>query len=121
MAFPMDELDSARRPDAADSGPALLGDIVLGPAYARDQARQAGHSLLDELHLLTVHGVLHLLGYDHAEAAEEREMFTLQKRILTDFRAARTDARRRAAQRREDDKLLGAVGLGDPGESGDAS
>jgi probable rRNA maturation factor len=121
MAFPMDELDSARRPDAADSGPALLGDIVLCPAYARDQARQAGHSLLDELHLLTVHGVLHLLGYDHAEAAEEREMFTLQKRILADFRTARSDARRRAEQRREDDKLLGAVGLGDSGEPGDAS
>lgn len=114
MAFPMDELDSARRPDASDSGPALLGDIVLCPAFARDQARKAGHSLLDELHLLTVHGVLHLLGYDHAEAAEEREMFTLQKRILGDFGTARSDAKRRAAQRREDEKLLGAVGLGDP-------
>ncbi|HEU5474417.1 MAG TPA: rRNA maturation RNase YbeY [Actinophytocola sp.] len=111
MAFPMDELESARRPDAPDAGPALLGDIVLCPAYAKDQARQAGHSLLDELHLLTVHGVLHLLGYDHAEPAEEREMFTLQKRILADFRVAQADARRRAAQRREDDKVLGTVGL----------
>lgn len=118
MAFPMDELDSSRRPDAPDSGPALLGDIVLCPAFARDQARQAGHSLLDELHLLTVHGVLHLLGYDHAEPAEEREMFTLQKRILADFRVARADAKRRAAQRREDDKLLGAAGLDDAREKG---
>jgi probable rRNA maturation factor len=118
MAFPMDELDSARRPDAPDSGPALLGDIVLCPAFARDQARQAGHSLLDELHLLTVHGVLHLLGYDHAEPAEEREMFTLQKRILADFRVARADAKRRAAQRREDDKLLGAAGLDDARDKG---
>ena len=109
MAFPMDELGSTRRPDAGEAGPALLGDVVLCPAFARDQARQAGHSLLDELHLLTVHGVLHLLGYDHAEPAEEREMFTLQNQILADFRSAR----RRAAQRREDDKLLGAVGLGD--------
>jgi probable rRNA maturation factor len=109
MAFPMDELDSTRRPDAGEAGPALLGDVVLCPAFARDQARQAGHSLLDELQLLTVHGVLHLLGYDHAEPAEEREMFTLQNQILVDFRSAR----RRAAQRREDDKLLGAVGLGD--------
>ncbi|MCG8916996.1 rRNA maturation RNase YbeY [Actinokineospora sp. PR83] len=113
MAFPMDELDSARRPDASDAGPALLGDIVLCPAFAKDQARTAGHSLLDELHLLTVHGVLHLLGYDHAEPAEEREMFTLQKRILADFRSAAAEARRRAAQRVEDDKLLGAVGLGE--------
>src|SRR5919197_5829993 len=111
MAFPMDELDSARRPDAPDSGPALLGDIVLCPAFARDQARQAGHSLLDELHLLTVHGVLHLLGYDHAEPAEEREMFTLQKRILADFGVARADAKRRAAPCRADGKLLGALGF----------
>ena len=111
MAFPMDELDSARRPDASDAGPALLGDIVLCPEFARDQARKAGHSLLDELHLLTVHGVLHLLGYDHAEPAEEREMFSLQKRILADFRAARVEARRKAAQRSADDQLLGAVGL----------
>ncbi|MGW5052316.1 rRNA maturation RNase YbeY [Actinokineospora sp. NPDC004072] len=120
MAFPMDELDNARRPDAADLGPALLGDIVLCPEFAKDQARKAGHSLGDELHLLTVHGVLHLLGYDHAEPAEEREMFTLQKRILADFKAAAAEAKRRAAQRVEDDKLLGAVGLAesDPTERG---
>ncbi|HWC79776.1 MAG TPA: rRNA maturation RNase YbeY [Pseudonocardiaceae bacterium] len=111
MAFPMDELESARRPDAADLGPALLGDIVLCPAFAKEQARKAGHSLLDELHLLTVHGVLHLLGYDHAEPAEEREMFTLQRRILTDFHTARVDAARLAAQRSADDRVLGTVGL----------
>ena len=113
MAFPMDELE-VRRPDSVssvDTGPALLGDVVLCPAFAKDQARKAGHSLIDELHLLTVHGVLHLLGYDHAEPAEEREMFTLQRRILADFVDARVEAGRRAAQRREDDKLLGAVGL----------
>jgi probable rRNA maturation factor len=116
MAFPMDELDSARRPDAAGLGPALLGDIVLCPAFAKDQAKKAGHSLLDELHLLTVHGVLHLLGYDHAEPAEEREMFTLQNRILADFRTARDDAERAAHQRSTDDKVLGAVGLDEKNE-----
>jgi probable rRNA maturation factor len=119
MAFPMDELDSARRPDAAGLGPALLGDIVLCPEFARDQARKAGHKLLDELHLLTVHGVLHLLGYDHAEPAEEREMFTLQNRILVDYREARRDAERRAAQRTADARLLGTVGLGESGAGGD--
>ena len=113
MAFPMDELDSTRRPDSPEPGPALLGDLVLCPKFANDQANKAGHSLMDELHLLTVHGVLHLLGYDHAEPAEEREMFTLQKRILADFKTERSAAQRRAAQRREDDKLLGAVGLTD--------
>ncbi len=111
MAFPMDELDSARRPDAAGVGPALLGDIVLCPAFAKDQARKAGHGLLDELHLLTVHGVLHLLGYDHAEPAEEREMFTLQNRILADYREAKESATRAAEQRSNDDRVLGAVGL----------
>ncbi|HKN99645.1 MAG TPA: rRNA maturation RNase YbeY [Pseudonocardiaceae bacterium] len=118
MAFPMDELETSR-PDAADAGPALLGDIVLCPAFARDQAKAAGHSLLDELHLLTVHGVLHLLGYDHAEPAEEREMFTLQKRILADFRTARVDAARRAAQRAADDRVLGVVGLDSSSEPAD--
>ena len=111
MAFPMDELDSARRPDAGDTSPALLGDIVLCPGYARDQARTAGHSLLDELHLLTVHGVLHLLGYDHAEPAEEREMFGLQKRLLADFKSAMAASKRRDVQRTNDDRLLGAAGL----------
>ena len=117
MAFPMDELDSARRPDAAGAGPALLGDIVLCPAFARDQAHKAGHSLTDELHLLTVHGVLHLLGYDHAEPADERAMFSLQNQLLADFQAARQEARRRAAQRSADSRLLGAVGLDDSSDA----
>ena len=87
MSFPMDELiEESRRPDAPDMGPALLGDIVLCPEFARKQARSAGHSLADELHLLTVHGVLHLLGYDHAEPEEEAEMFGLQARLLESWR-----------------------------------
>ncbi|MFC3453106.1 rRNA maturation RNase YbeY [Amycolatopsis speibonae] len=111
MAFPMDELDSSRRPDAPDASPALLGDIVLCPAFAKDQAKTAGHGLIDELHLLTTHGVLHLLGYDHAEPAEEREMFGLQKRILGEFQAAVSAHNRRDAQRTADDRLLGTAGL----------
>ncbi|RZQ60361.1 rRNA maturation RNase YbeY [Amycolatopsis suaedae] len=122
MAFPMDELESTRRPDAADASPALLGDIVLCPAFARDQARTAGHTLMDELHLLTVHGVLHLLGYDHAEPAEEKEMFGLQKRILGEFRAATAAVQRQNAQRSADDRVLGTAGLDsatdDPGTAG---
>ncbi len=111
MAFPMDELDSSRRPDAPDASPALLGDIVLCPAFAKDQAKTAGHGLMDELHLLTTHGVLHLLGYDHAEPVEEREMFGLQKRILGEFQAAVAAVDRRDAQRTADDRLLGTAGL----------
>jgi probable rRNA maturation factor len=114
MSFPMDELtEESRRPDAPDMGPALLGDIVLCPEFAKAQARQAGHTLSDELHLLTVHGVLHLLGYDHGEPDEEREMFALQNKLLTDWRAAIAETAAREAQRRSDDAVLGAVGLED--------
>jgi probable rRNA maturation factor len=115
MSFPMDELvEDTRRPDAPEIGPALLGDIVLCPAFAKDQAVKAGHTLSDELHLLTVHGVLHLLGYDHAEPDEEREMFALQNRLLHDWRTERAQAAAREAQRRSDSRVLGAVGLDDP-------
>jgi len=91
LAFPMDELDADRGPgtDPPEAGPTLLGDVVLCPAVAEEQARTAGHPATDELHLLTVHGVLHLLGYDHAEPEEEREMFALQQRLLDDWRGTR--------------------------------
>jgi probable rRNA maturation factor len=88
----MDELRPGSSRDAEhhdDENLPILGDIVLCPAFASDQAATAGHSLNEELHLLTVHGVLHLLGYDHAEPDEEREMFVLQAQILGDWRATR--------------------------------
>ncbi len=88
LAFPMDEFDSERGPGHVSGDvPALLGDVVLCPPVARQQARQAGHGMTDELHLLTVHGVLHLLGYDHADPEEEREMFALQNRLLRTWRS----------------------------------
>jgi probable rRNA maturation factor len=83
-----------------------------------EQAAAAGHSVLDELQLLTVHGVLHLLGYDHADPVQEQEMFALQDRILEDFRRADRAARRRIAQRDADTRLLGVVGLDGPEDSG---
>ena len=61
---------------------AYLGDIAIAIPVAVEQARSAGHGLLDELALLTVHGVLHLLGHDHAEPAEQQEMWRLQDAIL---------------------------------------
>jgi probable rRNA maturation factor len=83
LAFPMDESSVDHGPSEASGGePALLGDIVLCPEVAAKQAATAGHGSDDELHLLTVHGVLHLLGYDHAEPDDEREMFALQARLL---------------------------------------
>ena len=87
MSFPMDEL----RPGSADSPtPAgTLGDIVLCPQVAAKQALAAGHSAVEEMLLLTVHGILHLLGYDHAEPEEKKEMFDLQRRLLLTFLAER--------------------------------
>jgi len=83
LAFPMDESSVDHGPsESSGSEPALLGDIVLCPEVAGKQAAAAGHGADDELHLLTVHGVLHLLGYDHAEPEDEREMFALQARLL---------------------------------------
>ena len=90
MSFPMDEL---RPPGKDDEEPpqGLLGDIVLCPEVAKKQGEQASsqHSMDEELQLLTVHGVLHLLGYDHEEPGEKAEMFGLQKAILDDWRAER--------------------------------
>jgi len=66
----------------------MLGDIVLCPDVAESQAQAAGHSVDDELLLLTTHGILHLLGFDHAEPEEEKEMFALQRDLLVGFAVA---------------------------------
>ncbi|MEZ5093029.1 rRNA maturation RNase YbeY [Nocardioides sp.] len=84
LAFPMDEL----RPGLVDEEPeeGVLGDLVLCPAVAARQAAEAGHATEAEIELLTVHGILHLLGYDHAEPDEHAEMFGLQARLLDEWR-----------------------------------
>jgi probable rRNA maturation factor len=90
LAFPMDELHDHRiDEDDEDAPPTLLGDVVLCPTVAADQAVKAGHSAQAELHLLCTHGVLHLLGYDHGDQAEEREMFGVQSRLLQSWSVAR--------------------------------
>ena len=85
LAFPMDEL----RPGLVNEEPeeGVLGDLVLCPAVAERQGETAGHGTLAEVELLTVHGILHLLGYDHAEPEEHAEMFGLQDRLLAEWRA----------------------------------
>ena len=93
LAFPMDEL----RPGLVNEEPeeGILGDIAICPQVARRQADEArakgqvGHDIVDELDLLTVHGILHLLGYDHAEPEEHAEMFGLQGELLRSFAEAR--------------------------------
>ena len=87
LAFPMDEL----RPGLVNEEPeeGVLGDLVLCPDIAEKQGETAGHGTVAEIELLTVHGILHLLGYDHAEPEEEREMFELQRQLLLTFLAGR--------------------------------
>ena len=87
MSFPMDELRPGRDDEEPEQG--LLGDVVLCPSVAERQAVEAGHTAAEEILLLTTHGILHLLGFDHAEPDEEREMFELQRRLLLTFLAGR--------------------------------
>lgn len=83
LSFPMDELRPGSEESITPAG--LLGDIVVCPQVAVAQARTAGHSPLEEMLLLTTHGILHLLGFDHAEPEEEKEMFDIQRDILVAF------------------------------------
>ena len=85
LSFPMDELRPGTDESPTPAG--LLGDIVLCRQVAEGQAEKAGHTLIDELILLTTHGLLHLLGYDHAEPEEHRVMFGLQDRLIESFAA----------------------------------
>ena len=89
LSFPMDELRPARAEDDNEPTPGLLGDIVLCPEVAEKQAVAAGHPTAAELELLTTHGILHLLGYDHAEPEEHEEMFGLQAELLEAWAASR--------------------------------
>ncbi len=87
LSFPMDELRPATDGEVEVEG--ILGDMLLCPEYAAEQAPSYGRTAEDEMHLLTIHGILHLLGYDHAEPAEEREMFGLQARLLAEWQGVR--------------------------------
>ncbi|MBG6083359.1 rRNA maturation RNase YbeY [Zhihengliuella flava] len=83
MSFPMDELTPGRPGALTPAG--TLGDIVICPQVAAEQAQRGGHTTADEMLLLATHGLLHLLGFDHAEPAEREEMFGLQRDLLTEF------------------------------------
>ncbi|MBP2702685.1 rRNA maturation RNase YbeY [Microbispora sp. RL4-1S] len=91
LAFPMDELrpNTGGRDEDPTPDPALLGDVVLCPQVAAKQAAEAGHAAQDELELLCTHGILHLLGYDHAEPEEHARMFGLQDQLLKEWREVR--------------------------------
>lgn len=80
LSFPMDELRAGTPDRASEEG--VLGDVVICPAVAARQGKQAGHSMEVELRLLLTHGILHLLGHDHAEPDEHKAMFGLQAQLL---------------------------------------
>lgn len=90
LSFPMDELRPGSEGQLTPAG--LLGDIVVCPQVAATQAETAGHETINEILLLTTHGILHLLGFDHAEPEEEKEMFGLQREILEAFYASELGA-----------------------------
>ncbi|MFT8704099.1 MAG: rRNA maturation RNase YbeY [Bifidobacterium sp.] len=89
MSFPMDEL---RPGDGKSAAEGILGDIVICPDVASQQASAAGHSTMQEMMLLAIHGMLHLLGYDHIGPEQEHEMFGLQRQLLLTFLAQRQGA-----------------------------
>jgi len=92
LSFPMDEL---RPPDDDEEPPeGLLGDIVLCPAVTGRQAAEHGRTADAEAEYLMVHGLLHLLGFDHAEPAEKAEMFGLKDTLLAAWEQQRPDAAR---------------------------
>ena len=78
LSFPMDMPESK-------SEVVTLGDIVIAPAVAAKQAIAAGHSVEDEIYILATHGLLHILGYDHADPDEEKVMFALQEKIVKEW------------------------------------
>ncbi len=85
LSFPMDELRPGT--EGEQTPPGLLGDVVICPQVAAKQAETAGHEPIQEILLLATHGILHLVGFDHAEPDDEAEMFGLQKSILEKFYA----------------------------------
>ncbi len=82
LSFPMD------MPEGSDDA-VTLGDIVIDPIVAANQAATAGHSTQHEIFILAAHGLLHILGYDHADKDEEKIMFDLQEAIVEKWAKAK--------------------------------
>ena len=83
LSFPMDMPESKGEV-------VTLGDIVIAPAVAAKQAQDAGHSVEAEIYILATHGLLHILGYDHADPDEEKVMFALQEKIVKEWSLSAT-------------------------------
>ena len=85
ISFAMEELGEGEIPLSGVDMPRILGDIIISLAKAKEQAEDYGHSFIRELGFLSVHGFLHLLGYDHEIEEDEQKMFGRQKDILDEF------------------------------------
>jgi probable rRNA maturation factor len=96
LSFPMDELRPPGDDEEAPEG--MLGDVVLCPSVTDAQAREHGRTASAEAEYLLVHGMLHLLGYDHADEAEKTEMFGLKDKILAAWELERPDRAERSGQ-----------------------
>lgn len=85
ISFAMEELGEGEMELKGIDMPRMLGDIIISIDKAKEQATEYGHTYMRELGFLSVHGFLHLLGYDHLTKEEEEIMFSLQKDILDEF------------------------------------
>jgi probable rRNA maturation factor len=84
LSFECDDLCAVLGPD----DPIMLGDVVIAPQVAEVQAVEYGHTVEEELNLLMVHGILHLLGYDHEDDAEAAAMQARERALLVAWAAA---------------------------------
>ncbi|TLS39363.1 rRNA maturation RNase YbeY [Pseudalkalibacillus caeni] len=89
ISFALEEQGEGELEVIGDNIPRLLGDIIISIPKAQEQAESYNHSFMRELGFLTVHGFLHLLGYDHMTEEDEKEMFTRQKEILEEYGLSR--------------------------------
>ena len=89
ISFALEEMGKDEMQIIGDEMPRVLGDIVISIPKAHEQAEEYNHSFMRELGFLTVHGFLHLLGYDHETSEDEKEMFTRQKDILEQYGLSR--------------------------------
>ncbi|SFD67784.1 probable rRNA maturation factor [Bacillus sp. OV194] len=85
ISFAMEEMGEGELEITGDDLPRILGDIIISAEIAKNQAEEYGHSFLRELGFLSVHGFLHLLGYDHLNEQEEKKMFSRQDEILNEY------------------------------------
>ncbi|MBS4217112.1 rRNA maturation RNase YbeY [Bacillus sp. FJAT-49711] len=85
ISFAMEELGEDEQEIIGVDMPRMLGDIIISSDKAQEQANEYGHSYARELGFLTIHGFLHLLGYDHIEEEEEKKMFARQNELLEGY------------------------------------